>query len=165
MREFRAIDGILKMAEIIIATREATKEALEHAARVVERQAKKEIGKYQPDTPPFAGWAQLASGTIAEKEKLGYAPPDNPLLRDGDLRNSIGHKVDMNFTLRGGRATVGSDSDIAVYQELGTTRIPPRSFLGSAAVNKTPEVVAILGKGFVAGLVGEEVVGRYLPIR
>jgi phage gpG-like protein len=159
MREFTALEAIVKMAEIAIAVELETHKALEAAAQVVEKEAKAVIGDYQPDAGPFAAWAPLADSTFAEKEKLGYAPPDNPLLREGYLRDSIGHVVE------GHEAAVGSNDDVAVYQELGTKSIPPRSFLGAAAVHKEAEVVELLGEGVVSGLVGDEVVNSYLPIR
>jgi hypothetical protein len=40
---------------------------------------------------------------------------------------------------------VGTDDKIAVYQELGTRTIPPRSFLGEAAMHKEVEVHEVLG--------------------
>jgi HK97 gp10 family phage protein len=159
MREFNIMEAIEQMAKVAIAVELETRKALERAAVVVEKEANATIGTYQPEAGPFAQWAQLADSTISEKEKLGYAPPDNPLLREGDLRDSIGHVV------QGHEAAVGSNSDVAVYQELGTRHMPPRSFLGGAAVRKEAEVVEIIGRGAVTGLVGEEVANRYLPIR
>jgi hypothetical protein len=41
---------------------------------------------------------------------------------------------------------VGSDSKIAVYEELGTAHIPPRSFLGQAALGKEHEIHEIMGR-------------------
>lgn len=127
--------------------------ALKRAARLVEREAKASIGEYQAAAPPFAAWAPLAASTMEEKTRLGYAPPDNPLLRTGELRDSISHEVDAN--VHGGEAVIGSPSEVAVFQELGTRTIPPRSFLGSAAVRKADEIVDILGKSAVAALVDD----------
>jgi phage gpG-like protein len=159
MREFNIMEALVTMAEIAIEVEEATHKALERAATVVEKEAQASIGTYQPAAGPFAAWAQLADSTHADKEKLGYSPPDNPLLREGDLRDSIGHVVS------GHEAAVGSNSDVAVYQELGTRHMPPRSFLAGSAVRKEGDVVEILGEGAVAALVGAEVASRYLPIR
>jgi phage gpG-like protein len=153
------MDALVTMAEIAIEVEEATHKALERAATVVEKEAQASIGTYQAAAGPFAAWAQLADSTRADKEKLGYSPPDNPLLREGDLRDSIGHVVS------GHEAAVGSNSDVAVYQELGTRHMPPRSFLAGSAVRKEGDVVEILGEGAVAALVGAEVASRYLPIR
>lgn len=130
-----------------------THTALEHAARIVEREAKAEVGTYQDAAGPFAAWAPLAEATQADRVAKGFSPND-PLLRTGALRDSIGHKVE------GHEAVVGSPLDIAVYQELGTNGggwggpIPPRSFLGGAAVRKAPEVAHVIGHGLVQALVG-----------
>ncbi len=71
-----------------------------------------------------------------------------------DLRDSIQH------TVVGEEAHIGSNSGIAEDQELGTSRIPPCSFLGSALVQKTEEVVKIVGKGVSEALIGREVAGQ-----
>ena len=64
-------------------------------------------------------------------------------------------------------AQVGSNSDIAVYQELGTARIPPRSFLGGAMSDELTKIKKIIGETMfgvligktpAAALVGDEVV-------
>jgi hypothetical protein len=41
---------------------------------------------------------------------------------------------------------VGSNSKIAVYQELGTAHIPPRSFLGQAAMGREHEIREMMGR-------------------
>jgi len=104
-------------------------EALEGAGKIVEKEAKRVIGTYD------YGWPQLAESTQVERERRGY-PANEPLLREGDLRDSISHTVKEHEHA----CYVGSNSLIAVYQELGTSRIPPRSFLGGAARAKEHEV-------------------------
>ena len=126
---------------------EASHRGLEKAARIVEAEAKREIGTYQGQAGPFAAWAELTEATKADRVAKGFTEND-PLLRTGDMRDTIGHRV------AGHEAVVGSDSDIAVYQELGTSRIPPRSFLGGAAFRKAEEVAQTLGHAAVLGLVG-----------
>ena len=61
---------------------------------------------------------------------------NEPLLRKGTLRASIWHYVD-NIKMEG---YAGSTSKIAGSQELGTGRIPPRSFLAEAAMHKEHKV-------------------------
>lgn len=123
-------------------------DALETACAEIEKLAKDKIGDYQPQAGPFAAWKSLADSTREQKEALGYAPPDNPLLRTGELRDSIEHKV------VGTEGHVGSDSDIAVYQELGTSSIPARSFLGGAAFELAPQIAGKIGVEYVAFLSG-----------
>lgn len=135
------------LAQAPMRIEEATHRGLERASRIIETEAKAEIGTYQGQAGPFSGWAALAEATKADRVRQGY-PEDEPLLREGDMRDSIGHVVE------GHEAVVGSDSEIAVYQELGTSRIPARSFLGGAAFRKAEEVANALGHSVALGLVG-----------
>lgn len=91
------------------------------ACEIVQARAKKTIGTDQEL------WAPLAASTIADKQQHGFPTP-KPLLRTGEMRDSIEFQVD------GLQGCVGSNSEIAVFQELGTSKIPPRSFLRSAAI-------------------------------
>jgi len=95
------------------------------------------------------GWAPLAASTIADKKRKGYAVPA-PLLRDGTMRESIESKVEANAT--GVEIDVGSDSKIALYQEIGTPTIPPRPFLATSAVKVIPLAEKTLGETAVAVL-------------
>lgn len=101
---------------------------LEKAGEVVEKEAKSAIGTYK------YGWPPLAPETVTKKGA------DTPLLETGEMRDSIGHRLDGDHAV-----VVGSDNKKAVYHELGTPTIPPRSFLVSAAMEKEAEVVEILG--------------------
>lgn len=136
----------LALAELLIR-HNATK-ALEHVAQKVEATAKAEIGVYQEAIGPFPAWPQLAQSTQDERERLGFSAND-PLLRTGELRDSIGHSVS------GLEAEIGSDSDIMVYQEMGTSRIPPRPVLGPAAEHNHDVILKELGGAVVAGLLGQ----------
>lgn len=162
MKEISLSGFLAKLVTMESVVHHETAKALELAARVVEKEAKAEIGHYQAAAGDFAAWAELAPRTKAERVALGFTEND-PLLRTGGLRDSIGHEVEMKG-IASGEAVVGSTSDIAVYQELGTERIPPRSFLGGAAVRKSSKVAEICGAGVVKALVGEGVVDRYLKI-
>jgi HK97 gp10 family phage protein len=131
--------------------------ALERAAKIVQKEAKEEIGHYQEEAGPFVHWAELAESTKEDRVRQGFAE-DEPLLRTGEMRDSIEYRVVER------EAVVGSDSPIAEYQELGTTHIPPRSFLGGAAFRKAEEVAKIVGAAPVIALVGEQVIGGRLGI-
>lgn len=101
------------------------------------------IGEYQDFGGPFPAWKPLSVNTLLGgvsptgfhypgKVELGFAPPDNPLLRTGALRDSI------SFTVQRRAAIIGSASPVAHYQEFGTRStaqhisIPPRPFIGPA---------------------------------
>lgn len=110
-----------------MASAEGDKVYLEAVGSKIEKDAKEIIGHYQrSDTGPFPEWEELAPSTKADRVSQGFTPND-PLLRTGELRNSIRHEV------RGHSVAVGSDLDIAIYQEMGTATIPPRPFLRVAA--------------------------------
>jgi HK97 gp10 family phage protein len=93
----------------------AQEAALAVAAQIVAAKAKSYIGTYTLPWPP------LAASTLERKSA------DTPLLETGELRDSIQWKVVSPV-----EAHVGSDNQKAVWQELGTSRIPPRPFLGPA---------------------------------
>jgi hypothetical protein len=95
-------------------------------------------------------WPALADRTIAEKTRLGYVghlSPTDPLLRTGEMRDSI-HVVVERLT-----QTVGSDSAVARAQELGTATIPPRPFIAPAALASLPYAHDVFGKIAVSLLV------------
>ncbi len=60
----------------------------------------------------------------------------------------------IQYVVSGNEGCVGSDSPIAVYQELGTSRIPPRSFLVSAAISSEDKIHRMAGAAAVAALSG-----------
>jgi phage gpG-like protein len=109
--------------------------ALEEAAKIIEKDAKSLIGSHE------AGWPPLQPETIARK-KTG----DSPLLETGELRESIQH------TVVGDKAYVGSNSDKAVHNFLGTSKIPARDPLVPAAMRCEAEVTAKVGKVVFSGL-------------
>ena len=128
--------------------------AMEKCAVFVELAAKAEIGHYQTeDMGPFSVWAPLAPSTVAEKKSKGYATDenDNPLLRTGEMRDSISHKA-MPFEF-----TVGSADEILVYQELGTSKgIPPRPVLAPALYRNVPQIQHEIGKTIEQNLAGKK---------
>ena len=153
MKEFKSV-GDLAAFFVVAAEAQALSErkALSKAAGIVQRHAKRKIGKYQPEAGEFVGWAELADSTKSDRARKGFSE-DQPLLRTGELRDSI----QVAMSTDGTEAQVGSNSDIAVYQELGTKFMPPRSFLGGAMAEKLDEVKAIIGGSVKAALLGEEV--------
>lgn len=152
MREFPSMAALgLHFGTLIVAEVAAAHHALERSAVLVEKTAKGKLGTYQP------GWANLAQSTLDDKANKGYPTP-SPLLRDAAMRESIEHQVS------GLEAQVGSNSQIAVWQELGTSKMPPRSFLALSASEKAHEIVDIVGEAVFLSLCGEGVLGGRLAI-
>jgi phage gpG-like protein len=144
-------------AELALAQHEANHTSLERATKLLQKKVKEKFGEYQPTAGKFVEWPELEESTQDERERAGYEP-DEPLLREGDLRESI------QTLVRDNEGFVGSNSDIAVWQELGTKTMPPRSFLGSAAVENIESIGKIVGEGVVLALVGEKVANGHLAI-
>lgn len=121
--------------------------ALEREVRLsmeaAAKHARSLIGEEQP------GWDALAESTLEEKARLGYPTPA-PLLREGDLRDSI--KGEAETTLEGVKGVVGSTDPIAIYHEAGTSRMPPRPFLAPSLMLAEPEIATTLGKLAVRAL-------------
>jgi len=109
--------------------------ALEVGAKMIADEAKRVIGTYDYN------WPQLAPSTQTDRVAHGY-PPDEPLLRTGEMRDSIEYTVHAEAR----EADIGSNSDIAVWQELGTARIPPRPFLAGAASAMGEHVAEAMGE-------------------
>lgn len=131
----------------------AARLALDGAAKLVAQDAKERIGEYQQATGPFPAWEPLAQDTEAEKARLGY-PLDAPLLRDGDLRDSIVTE------LSGNEAVIGTADPVAAFQEFGTPDIPPRPFLGPAAFSNREEIREMIGAAVAGALAGKTAARR-----
>jgi HK97 gp10 family phage protein len=112
----------------VVARMPAAKErGLLKAGHVVAERAKSKLGTYQ------AGWPPLKPETIARK-----ATGDSPLLETGAMRNTIAeHASPAKATI-----TVGGP---ALWQELGTSKMPPRPFMGPALRESAGEIEAAIG--------------------
>jgi hypothetical protein len=69
------------------------------------------------------------------------------------VRDSIEHTVGRE----GGDVVgyVGTNNPIAKYHELGTRTIPPRSFLGEAAMRKEHKIHEMMGRATIATFHGD----------
>ena len=110
---------------------------IEKACRMVEKEAKTAIGTYRFE------WTPLQPETVARK-----ARGDTPLLETGELRDSIEHIVGREGTEVVGY--VGTNNPIAKYHELGTRTIPPRSFLGEAAMRQEHKIHEMMERTIAA---------------
>ena|ERR1700682_4303800 len=61
----------------------------------------------------------------------------------------------IEWTAHGLEGHVGSNNDKAVWQELGTRKIPPRSFLMGAAMHMEPEIHKMAARAVVAVMLGK----------
>jgi hypothetical protein len=157
MVEMSLVDFMAHLAHFEHRLHADSTKAMDRVAKIVEREAKKELGHYQDAAAPFAGWADLAVSTQDDRVKQGFSA-DEPGLRTGEMRDGIGHTSDHES------AVVGSNDDKMVYFELGTDKQPPRSVLGTAVVHKEHDIKAIVGGSVVSALIGKDVFNGSIPI-
>lgn len=120
---------------------------VDKAAKIVQADAKARIGMYQDGIGGFTAWANLADSTVTDRISKGFSP-DEPLLRTGELRDSIEAKSSGN------EAVVGSSDIVALYQECGTSKIPPRPFLGPAGYASQSNIGTMTAETMVAWVGG-----------
>ena len=134
--------GLAARLAMVAAIGNRVHDLLEEAASLVEDRAKGKLGSYQPAVGPYPAWQPLSPVTQEIRAAQGYTPND-PLLRSGEMAESISHVV------YGEEAAVGTTSEKAVWQELGTATIPPRPFFGPVAIETEPEVQRIISASLV----------------
>lgn len=117
------------------------------AAKIIQSDAQSRIGSYQDGIGGFPAWANLADATVADRISKGFTP-DDPLLRTGTLRDSIEVKAEGN------EAIVGTPDEVALYQECGTSSIPPRPFLGPAGFASQHQIGAMAAKTMISWVGG-----------
>ena len=150
MREFPNLGAfIAHLAQVQVAIPAAERRGLRAGAELIRDEARAEIGTYQrAETGLFAPWRELADRTKADRLRLGFTEND-PLLRTGDMRDSI------HCTIGTHAALIGSNSDVALWQEMGTEgphpgmdgyHVSPRHFLGVAAFRKGEQAAALIGQ-------------------
>jgi hypothetical protein len=145
-----SIFSLAEMAAKLIASdvslKAAEAEVIAAACAMVAEKSKDMLGVPQP------GWAPLSPETLKRKDGV-----NTPLLEIGELRSSI----EWNSDDREGY--VGSNNPKAIWQELGTSRgIPPRSFLGAAAIQLEGEIDKMAERAVASAFEGTGVFGEVL---
>jgi HK97 gp10 family phage protein len=113
---------------------------------LVKAKAKEMIGHELPLWPP------LRPATVADKARRGYVgriSATDPLYREGSLRESIAMDADPAALA----VIVGSNDRVGAYQEIGTSKMPPRPFLMPAMMQSQEAIAEKLGKSAVSLLV------------
>lgn len=148
--------------------------AVHDAGRAVQREAYSYIGHYQEQAGPFQAWAPLAVTTLEGftdkhgyhpgKVEMGFAPPDNPLLRTAELQHGIELSVsDLKFVVGVASQMVGTGTpedpirdlgEVARDLEFGTRNMEARSFLGRALFSMAPHIVHMIGHAVQRALAG-----------
>jgi hypothetical protein len=155
MKEFADFGSFAEfLVAMAVVKPAAIRSGLQKSVDMIVRDAKEQIGEYQPKVGPFASWDELAESTKEDRLRQGF-PENEPLLRTGELRDSI------QGTVGGMTAVAGSISQIMVWQELGTEstdaegrtsgqHIPPRAVIGPASIRNEKRVVEAIGKAYAS---------------
>jgi hypothetical protein len=109
-------------------------------------------GEYQP------GWAPLAESTLKDKADKGFPVP-SPLLRTGEMAESYKKELELAELA----VVVGSPEKKALWQEMGTSRIPPRPVVSLALANSLPYAADVFGEIAVGLLTGKRITAGLLP--
>jgi hypothetical protein len=158
MKEFESFGEFASFLVKTAAMGEAVSEhALKQAATIIKEEAQDRIGSYQDAIGPYGAWANLAPSTIDDRIRKGFTP-DDPLLRTGEMRASI------EAVAHGSEAVVATPDVVALYQDQGTDRIPPRPFFGPAAIASREKVARSTGAILLAWLAGLPWRGRNLKL-
>lgn len=158
MKEFDSLGAFARhLARLAAVGEEVTSHLANESAKIVQANAKSRMGEYQDGVGGFPAWANLADATVQDRLRQGFTP-DDPLVRSGELRESI------EIEHRGGEATVGSANSVLLYQELGTepgswgaastSGIPPRPVLGPAGFTSREKIGQAVGLGLMAWIAG-----------
>ena len=137
---------------------------LEKCAEIVKKEAEKAFGEdyWEPGPPLVSPWPELADHTKVDKERLGATGRVSEYdtnLRTGETRDSIRTSISKDSF------SVGSNSKIMEWIELGTTKMPPRSVLAGALNRTSAKCARVLSSGMVSKLVGREVFEGEMVIR
>lgn len=172
MKEFQSCAEFARFLQFAAAeTPEAQTHGMAAASEIMQKEAKAEIGTYAQAAGPFPSSQPLSEATLYGfvHPTAGWIPgklesyPEDPLLRTGGMRDSIEAAHDHNS------AVVGSNDEVALWQELGTASalypIPPRSFLGRSLFVTQEACVSAIMRRILTPLVGVGDADRLTPKR
>lgn len=155
---------LAEAAEFFFASAARVEEEMNLVVATVIEDAAERARSYigQPQTGWPMAWAPLSSATvegfrhwqgfwIAGKQDLGYGGYEAPLLRSGEMRDSIETNVVGTW------GEVGSNEKKALYQEMGTPGadypIPPRPFLAKGLMDASYTIEPMIEKVCITLLV------------
>src|SRR5258707_8114994 len=127
--------GVMSILEFVAQTKAIERDMetigpaiIRKACIMVADEARRVIGE------GYEYWPALKPETLAHKMMA------TPLLETGELRGSI------EWNSEGNVGHVGSNNDKAVWHELGTSKIPSRSFLAGAAMTMEDKIHKIAAR-------------------
>jgi hypothetical protein len=177
VKQFGSVrDFVRHLATLAPRVEVAISHGIREGGRMIQEEAQRAIGDYQPSVGPFPAWAPLADATLngakdlhghyhPGKVELGFSPPDNPLLRTGELHDHIELSIAHHRAVVGvPDETVGDGTrenpvrnigDVAVWLEFGDRYMPARSFLGRAGYVRGKHAAHAIGHAVFLALAGK----------
>lgn len=147
MRAFPTIQNFVGfLGHVAAGISKAEHRGLDKAGALIEAEARKKIGLENE------GWAPLAPSTIERKTAAGHVgriSATDPLFATGELRASLSHEVKDRAVY------IGTPDHVGVYQEIGTSRIPPRPFLSAAAHEHGAQAAKLAGHEVALAVAGK----------
>lgn len=164
MREFSVAEFCSFLDERMADVQAGFLPTLTAIGSIIESDSKGRIGHYHAAVGPFPMWDELAESTKTERLAKGYSD-DEPLKREGDLRNAISKEATPWLVLVGVKNGIKAENgkaelaDIAMWQEFGAARkgvphIPPRPFLGPALYATMEQTLPMAAASVMARLTG-----------
>lgn len=94
-------------------------------------------------------WAPLAESTVAEKFRKGW--PLDPLIRTGDLVQSLTHRPLGVEHITGRSVSAGTDVSYAKFHQTGTRRMPQRLLFSPSQIRKEEAATSAVANWIVKG--------------
>jgi hypothetical protein len=142
MMDLKAFETMLEQGlETVVPRLEI---GLEKVGQLAESIAAELPGHYQP------GWAPLAESTLKDKAAKGFPVP-SPLKRTGKMAGSYKKEVLLSELA----LVIGSEDKVALFQEMGTSRIPPRPVLHLALQRSLPFAADVFGEVAMSLMTGK----------
>ncbi len=154
------LDSLGALADVLerrsITALAAARMALKEGAELVKTAAQESMGSYQPAKGDVPAWAPLSPATQEDRVAKGFTP-DDPLLRTGELRDSIEVRpVDDDALLVGvfdpAMQTIAAAMEYGYHNVRAQRAVPPRSFIRGTAIEKAPEVGALIERAYVKSM-------------
>ena len=146
-REIRHLNHVVHAFESLQADGiNALAPVFEAAGKEMVEYSKGMLGHYDHEETT---WPQLSPITQADRERLGF-PANEPLLRTGDLRDSYSFDVVASPSVI--FLIVGSDDVRSIFNELGTSEMPPRPVLAPTAMAYEERMAELLGDEYEKAL-------------
>jgi hypothetical protein len=134
----------------------ATRTALKEGAEIVKVKAQDAIGHYQEAKGDVPAWAPLSDATKADRVAEGFTE-DDPLLRTGELRDSIEVRpVDDDAVLVGvfdpAMETVAAAMEYGYHNVRANKFVAPRSFIRGTAFEQSEVVGGMIERAFIESM-------------